>query len=472
MADNTMRYLSTRGKAPVLEFEDTMLAGLASDGGLYVPETWPTLSPDDIASFAGMDYAAIAARVMAPYVAGWIETDELGDMTAAAYGAFDHDAVVPLTQIDDNDWLLELFHGPTFAFKDIAMQLLGRLFDRALDRRGDRVTIVGATSGDTGSAAIAGCAGRERMDIFILFPDGRISDVQRRQMTTVDAANVHTIAIDGTFDDCQALVKAMFNDHPFRRSLNLAAVNSINWARVMAQIVYFVVSAVRLGSPGRDIAFSVPSANFGAMFAGYAAKRMGLPIARLIVATNANDILARFIESGDYRKSGVVATLSPSMDIEVSSNFERALFELHDRDAHCVEMLMDELKSTGGFSVSANAARSVRSTFDGHRLDDDGIRREIVRILGHSGVLVDPHTACGTAAARASGVAPGVPVVIHAQAHPAKFPDAVASAIGRRPEMPARLEDVMNLPERVEHLPNDLVAVQAFIKKTKMSAGL
>jgi threonine synthase len=466
-----MRYVSTRGRAPILGFEDTLLAGLASDGGLYLPETWPALSPDDIRGFAGLDYAAIAARVMAPYVAGWIDTDELGEMTAAAYAAFDHEAVVPLVQIADNDWLLELFHGPTYAFKDVAMQMLGRLFDRALDRRGERVTIVGATSGDTGSAAIAGCAGRERMDIFILYPDGRVSDVQRRQMTTVDAANVHNIAIDGTFDDCQALVKAMFNDRPFRQAVNLAAVNSINWARVMAQIVYYVVAAVRLGAPDREIAFSVPSANFGAMFAGYAAGRMGLPIARLIVATNANDILARFIESGDYRKSEVVATLSPSMDIQVSSNFERVLWELHGRDARCVHELMDRLAGEGGFSVGAEVAQAVRETFDSHRLDDDGIRGEIVRILRRSGILIDPHTACGTAAARATGVAPEVPMVIHAQAHPAKFPDAVASAIGRRPDMPERLERVMNLPERVERLPNDLAAVQAFIQKTKTPGG-
>jgi threonine synthase len=461
-----MRYVSTRGRAPVLDFEDALLTGLASDGGLYVPETWPQMSRDDIAALAGLDYARIAARVMAPYVAGWIDEDELSEMTAAAYAAFGHDAVVPLVQYANNDWLLELFHGPTCAFKDVAMQMLGRLFDRALERRGERVTIVGATSGDTGSAAIAGCAGRERMDIFILFPKGRVSDVQRRQMTTVDAANVRTIAIDGTFDDCQALVKAMFNDDQFRRAHNLAAVNSINWARVMAQIVYYIVSAVRLGAPGREVAFCVPSANFGAMFAGYCARRMGLPIARLIVATNANDILARFIESGDYRKSEVIPTLSPSMDIQVSSNFERALFEFHGRDARRIEALMADLKSAGGFSVEAAVARLARETFDGHRLDDTGISQEIARILRHTGVLIDPHTACGTAAARATGVAPEVPVVVHAQAHPAKFPEAVEAATGRLPDMPERLAQVMNRPERVEDLPNDLATVQAFIKET------
>jgi len=466
-----MRYVSTRGRAPVLGFEDTLLAGLASDGGLYVPEAWQQLSTGDIESFAGLSYAEIAARVMAPFVAGWIDGDELGDMTAKAYETFDHEAVVPLVQIADNDWLLELFHGPTCAFKDIAMQMLGRLFDRALERRGERVTIIGATSGDTGSAAIAGCAGRERMDIYILFPDGRVSDVQRRQMTTVEAANVHAIAIDGTFDDCQALVKAMFADERFRRAQNLAAVNSINWARVMAQIVYYVVGAVRLGAPGRKIAFSVPSANFGAMFAGFAARRMGLPVARLIVATNANDILVRFIESGTYRKSEVVRTLSPSMDIQVSSNFERALFELNGRDAARIESLMTELRQSGGFAVSADVAGAAREAFDGHRLDDDGICGEIARILRRSGVLIDPHTACGTAAARATGVPPEVPVVVHAQAHPAKFPDAVAAATGRLPAMPERLERVMNRPERVQRLPNDLAAVQAFIETTRSPGG-
>jgi len=466
-----MRYLSTRGRAPLLGFEETLLAGLASDGGLYVPETWPALTSRDLAEFAGLGYAEIAARVMASFVEGWIDADELGDMAAAAYAEFDHDAVTPLVQIADNDWLLELFHGPTCAFKDIAMQMLGRLFDRALTRRDERVAIVGATSGDTGSAAIAGCAGRDRMELYILFPDGRVSDVQRRQMTTVEATNVHAIAIDGTFDDCQALVKAMFGDGPFRRSQNLAAVNSINWARVMAQIVYYVVAAVRLGAPGRSIAFSVPSANFGAMFAGFAAQRMGLPIARLIVATNANDILARFIESGDYRKSEVVRTLSPSMDIQVSSNFERALFELHGRDAARIEVLMGELKTAGGFSVACEYAAAARASFDAHRLDDAGIRAEIARILRHSGVLIDPHTACGTAAARATGVAAEVPVVIHAQAHPAKFPDAVAAATGQRPAMPERLEQVMNRPERVERLPNDLAAVQAFIETTRTHGG-
>ena len=466
-----MQYVSTRGRAPALNFEDAMLTGLAPDGGLYLPEAWPQFSADDIQAMAGFSYAEIAARVMAPFVDGWIEPDALHDLTRETYAVFDHAAVVPMTQLGDNDWLLELFHGPTFAFKDIALQLLGRLFDRALARRDTRVTIVGATSGDTGSAAIAGCAGRERIETFILFPNGRVSDVQRRQMTTVQADNVHCLAIDGTFDDCQALVKAMFGDDQFRRSIGMAAVNSINWARVMAQIVYYFVSAVRLGAPAREVAFSVPSGNFGAIFAGFAARKMGLPIARLIVATNANDILVRFVESGEYRKSTVVETYSPSMDIQVSSNFERALFELHDRDGDTIERLMADLARDGGFAVSADVTGATRQVFDACRLDDEGILQEIRRIHGESGTIVDPHTACGTAAARATGVPADVPVIVHGQAHPAKFPDAVAAAIGHAPPAPARLAEVMDGPERVEHLPNDLAAVQAFIKKAKTSGG-
>ncbi|MBC6440961.1 MAG: threonine synthase [Rhodospirillales bacterium] len=461
-----MRYLSTRGTAPVLDFEDALLVGLASDGGLYLPETWPRLDADAFRAMQGMPYAGIAARVIHPFVEGWIELDALEAMTSETYAVFDHPAVVPMIQTGDNDWLLELFHGPTFAFKDLALQLLGRLFDRALDRRGQRITIVGATSGDTGSAAIAGCAGRDNMDVFILFPEGRVSEVQRRQMTTVDAPNVHCIAVQGTFDDCQALVKAMFNDQAFRERINMAAVNSINWARVMAQAAYYVASAVRLGAPDRPVAYAIPSANFGAAFAGYVAQQMGLPIERLIVATNANDILHRFLDSGSYRPTGVVPTLSPSMDIQVSSNFERLLFEVHGRDSEATGRLMARLAQSGGFEVQPDAHARAAALMASHRLDDEGIRAEIRRMEEQRGVTVDPHTACGTVAARATGaVNPAVPVITHAQAHPAKFSDAVASAVGHRPEMPAGLARVMDLPERATVVPSDLDAVQAFISR-------
>jgi len=458
-----MRYLSTRGEAPVLDFEGALLAGLAADGGLYLPESWPRFEAEDFRAMAGLAYPALAARVMAPFVAGWCTEDELAAMAREAYAGFDHAAIVPLVQTADNDWLLELFHGPTLAFKDLALQLLGRLFDRALERRGSRITVVGATSGDTGSAAIAGCAGRERIDIVILFPHGRVSEVQRRQMTTVDAANVRCIAIEGTFDDCQALVKAMFADVPFRDRIAMAAVNSINWARVMAQAAYYVAAAVRLGAPDRAVAFSVPSANFGAAFAGYVAHRMGLPIHRIAVATNANDLLARFLESGDYRPRTVIPTLTPSMDIGVSSNFERMLFEVHGRDPVAIRGLMARLKQSGGFGVESGPLAATRALLVGHSSDDEAIRAEIRRMAGATGLVIDPHTACGTAAARRVGIAPEIPVITHAQAHPAKFPDAVCSAIGRPPAVPERLERVLELPERVTVLPNDLATVQGFI---------
>ena len=458
-----MRYLSTRGDAPVLGFEEVLLAGLASDGGLYLPETWPRLDADALRAMRGLSYAGIAARVVHPFVEDWMEPDELLAMTADAYAAFDHPAVTPMIQTGDDDWLLELFHGPTLAFKDIALQLLGRLFDRALARRGERVTIVGATSGDTGSAAIAGCAGRANMEVYILFPEGRVSEVQRRQMTTSGAANVHCLSIEGAFDDCQALVKAMFADWAFRERVNMAAVNSINWARVMAQTVYYVASAVRLGAPDREVAFSVPSANFGAAFAGYVAHRMGLPVARLVVATNANDILHRFLATGSYRPGAATPTLAPSMDIQVSSNFERLLFEIHGRDGAATAGLMARLGQSGGFEAEPEARRRAAALMASHRLDDDGIRAEIRRMYETRGVAVDPHTACGAAAARSVGIDGGVPVITHAQAHPAKFPEAIASSIGREPDMPESLAAVMTRPERFAALPNDLAAVQAFI---------
>jgi len=466
-----MKYLSTRGDAPVLDFEDVLLAGLASDGGLYLPETWPVLGDDGLRALQGARYAEIAAAVIGPFVEGWIEPDELLAMTTETYAVFDHPAVVPMVQTGDNDWLLELFHGPTFAFKDVALQLLGRLFDRALARRGERITIVGATSGDTGSAAIAGCANRDNMDVVILFPHGRVSEVQRRQMTTVDAANVRCVAIEGTFDDCQAMVKAMFNDSAFRRRINMAAVNSINWARVMAQAAYYVASAVRLGAPDREIAFCIPSANFGAAFAGYVARQMGLPVARFVVATNTNDILHRFLETGSYRPTDVVPTLSPSMDIQISSNFERLLFEVHGRDSGATAGLMARLQQSGGFEVEQDALQAAQALMTSHRLDDEGMRAEIARVRRDCGITIDPHTACGTAAARATGIDRAIPVITHAQAHPAKFPDAVAGATGERPALPDGLARVMDMPEGVTVLPNDLAAVQAFISGESGQSG-
>jgi len=458
-----MRYVSTRGKAAAVGFEGALLAGLAPDGGLYVPETWPRLAGDDLAALAGLPYARLAERVLAPFM------DEagraaLGPLLDAAYAGFAHPAVVPLKQLDAGLWLLELFHGPTLAFKDVALQVLGRMLDAALTRRGERLTIVGATSGDTGAAAIAACRGLASMDVVILHPKGRVSDVQRRQMTTVADANIHNVALEGSFDDCQALVKAMFNDAPFRDAMRLGAVNSINWARVMAQAAYYVAAAVALGSPHRRVAFAVPTGNFGDVYAGYVAHRMGLPVARLLVATNTNDILARFLETGEYRPAGVTPTLSPSMDIQVASNFERLLFELHGRDGAAVEALMTELARKGRFAVGADRLTDARALFAGTRLDDAGMVDTIGRVFRATGETIDPHTACGIHAARAAGLSREVPVVALATAHPAKFPQAVARATGREPALPAHLADLASRPERYTVLPNELGAVQAFVR--------
>ncbi len=457
MAANAMRYVSTRGQAPALGFDDALLAGVAEDGGLYVPATWPAL---DLAALAPLDYAALAARVIEPFAAGAIEPAELATLVADAYAGFGHQAVAPLVQLDHDLWLMELFHGPTLAFKDLALQVLGRLFDRVLARRGRRVTIVGATSGDTGSAAIAACRDRATMDVVILYPKGRVSDVQRRQMTTVASPNVHAVAIEGTFDDCQALVKSMFADKAFRAGHDLATINSINWARIAAQAAYYVAAALALG--GRGISFAVPTGNFGDVFAGYVARRMGVPIDRLIVATNANDILARFLATGRYQTAAVVPTLAPSMDIQVASNFERLLFELYDRDGALVRERMAEL-ARGGFTVGADRLERARRLFAGHRLDDAGIRATIARTYARTGVIVDPHTACAVAAAEAAE-ARDHPMVVLATAHPAKFPAAVQAAIGRDPPAAPALSALAARPERIVALPNDLGAVQAFVR--------
>ncbi len=464
-------YHSTRGQAPVLGFDDVLLAGLARDGGLYLPTRWPTLSAGDLRAMAGLSYAEIAVRVMGPFLDGSVAEDDFAQLVADAYGGFDHAAVAPLKQLGPNDWLLELFHGPTLAFKDYALQLLGRLFDHVLSKKGQRVTIVGATSGDTGSAAIEACRDRDAVDVVILHPHGRTSDVQRRQMTTVTAANVHNIALEGTFDDCQDLVKAMFNDQAFRDEMHLSAVNSINWARIMAQIVYYVAAGTALGAPDRGLAFAVPTGNFGNVYAAFAARRMGLPISQLVVGSNSNDILTRFFETGEMRMGQVVPSLSPSMDIQVSSNFERYLFDLFAEDATEVEARMGAFRQSGSFSVDHGRMAGVRAVFDGFRLDDDGTRRVIRQLFEETGELIDPHSAVGIAAGRARRRDPAIPMVALATAHPAKFPDAVEAATGVRPPLPARLADLFDRSERYDVLPNDLAVVQDYVRRVARVAA-
>jgi threonine synthase len=450
-----MRYVSTRGAAPALGFADVLLTGLAPDGGLYVPETWPAVP--DVAGAA--TYADAASAVMAPFVAGDVHPGTFHRICHDAYATFRHPAVVPLVQLDSSQWLLELFHGPTLAFKDVALQLVGRLFDHVLGQRGRRATIVGATSGDTGSAAIDAVRGCEHVDIVILYPAGRTSDVQRRQMTTVPDPNVHAIAVDGTFDDCQDLVQAMFADHAFRERLQLSAVNSINWARVMAQVVYYVTTSRALAGP---ITCCVPTGNFGNVLSGWIARTMGASIADFIVASNANDILTRFIEHDDMSTRDVVPTLSPSMDIQVSSNFERLLFEMNDRDGGMTAEQLVRFRDTGRLKVEAfQRSRWITGTFRAACSDDDQTIAEIRRVHADTGLLIDPHTATATAAARE--LAGDHPVVTLATAHPAKFPDAVARATGVRPELPEHLRALLELPERTHTLPDDLATVEAYV---------
>ncbi|WP_271199071.1 threonine synthase [Methylopila turkensis] len=456
-------YVSTRGDAPRLGFADAMLAGLARDGGLYVPETWPTLSRETIAGFAGRPYAEVAEAVIAPFVGDAIARPTLKAMIAEAYASFRHPAVTPLVQTGDNRFVLELFHGPTLAFKDVAMQLLARLMDHVLAERGLRATIVGATSGDTGGAAIEAFRGRSRVDVFILMPHGKVSDVQRRQMTTVPDANVHAIAIDGSFDDAQAHVKAMFNHHAFRDRLALAGVNSINWARVLAQAVYYFTAAVALGAPHREADFVVPTGNFGDVFAGYVAKRMGLPIGRLVIATNVNDILARTLETGRYEVTGVTATTSPSMDIQVSSNFERLLFDAVGRDPATVRSAMASLAQARSFTIADDALAAIRRDFDAGRADETAVGETIARVKRDTGYLLDTHTAVAYAVADAAALDPATPTVVLSTAHPAKFPDAVEAASGIRPALPPHLADLLDLPERLTRLPNDVAAIEAYV---------
>jgi threonine synthase len=459
-------HVSTRGEAPAISFTDALLTGLARDGGLYVPQRWPALEPTTIAAFAGNRYADVAKTVMGALIDGEIPAADVGRMIEAAYGAFRHPAVCPLVQIGDNLFVLELFHGPTLAFKDVAMRLLAQLMDQVLKARGARATIVGATSGDTGSAAVDAFKGLDQVDVFILYPDGRISDVQRRQMTTVDAPNVHAIALDGAFDDCQGLVKGMFNHGRFRDELQLSGVNSINWARIAAQAVYYFTAAVALGGPHRPVSFSVPTGNFGDVLAGWVAKRMGLPVARLMIGTNANDILHRTLKQGAYEVRRVTPTTSPSMDIQVSSNFERLLFEAYGRDPAAIRTLMAGLVQSRAFTVAPEPLTRIRNEFSSAAVGEDEVAAEIRETWKTAGYLLDPHTAVGVRAAKALlRDEPHTPVVSLATAHPAKFPDAVERATGVRPKLPPHLADLMERRERFARLPNDQATVERFIRE-------
>ena len=454
-----MRYISTRGQAPELDFEQAMLTGLARDGGLYVPASFPLI--DDIAGLESLPYEDAAMRVIRPFLGDSFSEGELADAIAKAYRSFEHIARAPLRQLAPGHHLLELFHGPTLAFKDFAMQLIGQLFQIALARSGQRITIVGATSGDTGSAAIEAFRGLRNVDVFILYPHGRVSEVQRRQMTTPDDANIHALAMDGNFDDCQARLKDLFNDSGFRDRVGLAGVNSINWARVLAQVVYYFTSAVSLGAPYREVDFTVPTGNFGDILAGLIAKRIGLPIGQLVVATNQNDILHRALSGGDYHVGTVEPSMSPSMDIQVSSNFERALFWAYDRDANAIRQLMSEL-SAGGFSISQGALQALREDFTSGRVSEDETIAMIRTIREETGEILCPHSAVGVAVARQK-LRAGVPMITLATAHPAKFPDAVERAIGLRPQLPPRMQGLFDLPERLTRVENDAAALKSLI---------
>jgi threonine synthase len=471
-----VRYLSTRDARPqpcTRSFEEVLLAGLAEDGGLYVPDHLPALDGNALRSHAGLPYAALSGQIMRLFAGDAFPAHVLQRLAEKAYSDFRHAAVTPLVQLDQRLWLLELFHGPTLAFKDLALQLVGLLFDTALAQRAERVTIIGATSGDTGSAALEACRGRDAIDIFILYPHGRVSEVQRRQMTTLAGENAHAIAIEGTFDDCQDLVKALFADAQLRQALNLAAVNSINWARIAAQTVYYFAAAAALGSPLRRVSFSVPTGNFGNVYAGHITRRMGLPIEQLVIGTNRNDILARYIATGEMAIVPVEPSLSPSMDIQVSSNFERLLFELKGRDGAAVGVAIAQFRRTGMLPRSDTEWRAAQGLFSAHKVDDTLTMQTIAQTYAQSGTLIDPHTAVAVAAARAQlAVNHGdTPMVALACAHPAKFPDAVERATGIRPVLPAALADLFERPERITVLPNDQGAVTRYIRAHARRSG-
>ncbi len=464
-----MRYVSTRGEAPTLPFDEVLLTGLARDGGLYVPETFPRFAKAELEGLKGLPYADLAVRVMAPFLGDALAKADLASLVHEAYAGFDDPDVAPLRQMGPDAWLLELFHGPTLAFKDYALQVVGRLFDHVLTARKSRITVIGATSGDTGSAAIEACRDRDAIDIFILHPKGRVSEVQRRQMTTVTASNVHNLAIEGTFDDCQDLVKGMFNDAAYRDALKLSSVNSINWARILVQTVYYFHAVLALGAPEKGITFAVPTGNFGNVYAGYVAKQMGLPISRLIIGTNRNDILYRFFTTGEMTLRAVEPSLSPAMDIQISSNFERYLFDLYGRDGARLAKAMANFRRDGHLEVEKPLLEQALETFLPHRLDDEATLQTIAAVYRENGFLVDPHTAVALAAAR-HAEADG-PVVTLASAHPAKFPDAVEKATGVRPSLPAHLADLFEREERMTTLPNDLAAVEAHIQARANPGG-
>ncbi|MFT8664531.1 threonine synthase [Acetobacter orientalis] len=463
-----MRYISTRGKAPALSFSDVLLTGLAEDGGLYLPETWPTFSQEEWRAMRGLPYPELAARILAPFVGNDIDTQTLRQLCAKAYAGFDHPAIVPLTQVEDGLFVQELFHGPTLAFKDMAMQVLGQLFEHVLTQRDSHVTIVGATSGDTGSAAIEACRGRNRLSVVILHPKGRTSEVQRRQMTTVLEPNVTNLAVEGTFDDCQDLVKACFADLPFRKDMHLSAVNSINWARIAAQIPYYVYAALNFGAPDRDVSFAVPTGNFGNILAAWAARKMGLPVRHLCIGSNRNDILTRFLNANDMTMKEVVPSLSPSMDIQVSSNFERLLFELLDRDAAACARIMTTFRQSGHMDVPEQVWEKARTLFSGLALDDAATETEIRNLHQKSNYLADPHSAIGIAAGRRFREA-GVPMVAMATAHPAKFPDAMVAATGIHPALPVHLEDLFSREERYRTIPATTDAVKDAVRSAVLS---
>ncbi len=458
-----MKYISTRGQAPILDFENVLLSGLARDGGLYVPDTWPMFSSSEVKEFSSLTYNELALRVIQPFVGDSIETVKLSEMINSSYSRFTTADTAPLKEIGKNEYLLELFHGPTLAFKDIALQILGHLFDHILRTRGKTTTIIGATSGDTGSAAIEAMRDRDAIEVFMLHPYGRISDVQRRQMTTVISPNIHNIAIEGNFDDCQDLVKAMFNDKLFCDRMRLGAVNSINWARIMSQIVYYFYAAAKVGELKNPISFAVPTGNFGNVFSGYSAMCMGLNVDQFVVGSNRNDILTRFFETGSMTIQDVHSTLSPSMDIQVSSNFERLLFEILDHDGDRLQLIMNEFRKKGNFSIDNKALEIIQSIFYGASFDDDETKNTILDIFEKTGELVDPHTAVGIAAGRAQRREKSVPMIALATAHPAKFPDAVNLSVGQRPALPKRLNQLMEKKEKFIILPNNVNLIQSFI---------
>ncbi len=462
------RYISTRGPGEPKDFAQILTAGMAPDGGLYIPESLPVIDRVKIERMTGQSFAEIAFMVLEQFVSkDSIPPNVLRALITHTYeesGVFGHSCVVPLSQIGPSTWLMELYHGPTLAFKDVALQLLGHLFDYVLEQRGERMTLIGATSGDTGSAAIEACRNCAHVDIVILHPHGRVSEVQRRQMTTVDSPNVHNLAVKGTFDDCQALVKAMFADAPFRYAMRLGAVNSINWARIIAQSVYYFSSAAALGGPDRPVSFAVPTGNFGNVYAGWVAAQMGLPVEQLIIGSNRNDILTRFFETGEMRVSQVQPTISPSMDIQISSNFERFLCEIMNRDFKSLAKLMSAFKANGAFRVSPEVHKRARATFSAHRCSEEDTIGMMRACYEETGRLIDPHTAVGLHAALKAANRPDLPLVSLACAHPAKFPDAVEKATGIRPELPERVAGIMTKDEHFTPVDADLDSVKEFIR--------